>query len=149
MTEYRDGYGLPKPSAWMTDKLAHAMASDLGLMALRSYHDGQENLSVSYSFSRSNAPEEDYTCDKCREYHPTGLNVALFGIGHDVQAGHDSIKNPLDLMEWSRLLVQVGLCHKCWAEEGYPYNPLTEVDVRHVQQAVRLLEIPPAEVLAD
>jgi hypothetical protein len=147
MTEYREGDGLPKPSPWMSGMLATAMSSEMGLMALRSYHDGQSNLSVSYSFSRSQAPEEDYTCDKCREHHPTGLNVALFGFGEDVQAGHDSIKNPLDLMEWSRLLVQVGLCHTCWAEEGYPYNPLAKVDAHHVQQVVRLLEIPPLDVI--
>ena len=147
MTHYQAAEGLPATTPWMTEKLAIAMSSDVGLMALKQFYEGHSNLSVSYSFARSKAPEEDYTCDKCREYHPAGLNVALFGIGHDVDAGHATIQNPMDLMEWSRLLVRVGLCHRCWAEEGYPHNPLADIDPGFVQQAVRLIEIPPLDVL--
>jgi hypothetical protein len=149
MTHYRSGSGLPKPSEWMFDKIADAMASDLGQMAFESLHKGHKNLAVMYSFSRAPGPVEDYTCDKCRVHHPEGLNAIVFGFGEDVEFGHTVVTDPASLVDWSALVVTIGLCHECFEAEGFPHNPLRDIDRSHVQQIVRLIEAPPAELFED
>jgi hypothetical protein len=150
MTDFAPAEGLPKPTDWMTRMLASAIASDVGRMALDTWYEtGKNTVTVNYSFSKNESPEEDYTCDKCREHHPAGLNVAVWAIGDDVPKGYATITNPVEMMEWASIVVNVGLCHRCWVAEGYPHSALADLDPGFVQQAVRLIQSPPQEVYAS
>lgn len=132
-----------RPSDWMKAKLADALVRDESIAALvHLARTGDTTLTVSVDFSQARTVEEDYTCDKCRTHHPAGLNVALTAFGKDTAFAQITVTNPMDLFAWAAVIVQVGLCHTCWAEEGYPPSSLADLDEGFVQQAVRLMEAP-------
>jgi len=139
-----------RPSPWMMNQLAGALSTDIALAALTDLaENGTTNLTVSASLSKNDSEREDYTCDKCREFHPAGLNVAITAFGRDTEFAQITVTNPVALFDWAAVVVQIGLCHPCWDSEGYPPSPLTALDDGFVQQAVRLMEAPDLATITD
>ena len=138
-----------KPSDWLIRKLAEGLARPESIIALEGLNaTGKSSLCVNVTFSKDSSAVEDYTCDKCRELHMAGLNVAVFAFGRDSAAAEDEIHSPVDLMEWAAVLISVGLCHDCFIGEGYPPSALSDLDEGFVQHAVRIMEAPGPEVIA-
>lgn len=131
------------PSDWMKGMLVNALTREESFLSLAHLaKTGKSMVAVTVDFARTNTAEEEYTCDKCRVFHPDGLNVAVTAFGKDCAFAQIVVRNPMDLLDWCAVMVQVGLCHTCWAEEGYPPAEGSDGDAHFVSQAVRLMEAP-------